>query len=407
MNISGILEDIRTPWIIHVIDSMAGGVDLRDNFQEQLERFYDLLCLSVETGDPTRVEPILRDWSLSLTQSDIREGEKNISAILLQMMMVSYEEARENLTDREAFEYIGAILPIFTNALEKAGRYEMDTRAAFISNDLAEIQGKFERLDHSKSNFISVAAHELKTPLTLIEGYTEMINEIAKGNSNNQMDSLIDGINIGIHRLQTIVDDMIDVSRIDNNLLALNFQPLWLNKLFTLVRHELAASFTTRHQTLELKPFPGSDLMIFGDSERLYQAFRNILNNAIKYTPDKGNITVDGRILPGYIEITITDTGIGISPEDQEIIFDKFGQLGKAAFHSSGKTKFKGGGPGLGLPIARGIIEAHGGAIWVESPGHDENIYPGSTFHILLPIHTESPDPKLSKLFNGVKKTGQ
>jgi signal transduction histidine kinase len=139
--------------------------------------------------------------------------------------------------------------------------------------------------------------------------------------------------------------------------------------------------------------------MLFGDPERLYQAFRNILNNAIKFTPDGGNITVDGRTLPGFQEVTVADTGIGISAKDQEAIFEKFGQLGNVSLHSSGKTKFKGGGPGLGLPIAKGIVEAHGGTIWVESAGHDEKDCPGSTFHVLLPIRTESPNPKLAKLF--------
>ncbi|MBL8102355.1 MAG: hypothetical protein JNM02_07495, partial [Anaerolineales bacterium] len=80
-------------------------------------------------------------------------------------------------------------------------------------------------------------------------------------------------------------------------------------------------------------------------------------------------------------------------------IFEKFGQLGRADLHSSGKTKFKGGGPGLGLPITRGIIEAHGGTIWVESDGYDEVKLNGSTFHILLPTRTEPTDPSMTKYF--------
>jgi signal transduction histidine kinase len=139
--------------------------------------------------------------------------------------------------------------------------------------------------------------------------------------------------------------------------------------------------------------------MTFGDSERLYQALWNILTNAVKYTPDDGKITVSGRELPGFIEITVADTGIGISPDDHDRIFEKFGRTGNPALHSSGKTKFKGGGPGLGLPITKGIIEAHGGAIWVESEDHDEITCPGSTFHILLPLREESPDDKMNKLF--------
>jgi signal transduction histidine kinase len=102
--------------------------------------------------------------------------------------------------------------------------------------------------------------------------------------------------------------------------------------------------------------------------------------------------------------VTIADTGIGISLENQGAIFEKFGQLGDIDLHSSGKTKFKGGGPGLGLPISRGILEAHGGAVWVESDGYDEVNCPGSTFHVLIPIRTESPETKMAKLFNELEK---
>ena len=93
------------------------------------------------------------------------------------------------------------------------------------------------------------------------------------------------------------------------------------------------------------------------------------------------------------------DTGVGVAIEHQTVIFEKFAQLGRPNLHSSGKVKFKGGGPGLGLPIARGIIEAHGGTIWVESQGYDEERCPGATFHILIPIRTEESDSKLTKLF--------
>jgi signal transduction histidine kinase len=134
------------------------------------------------------------------------------------------------------------------------------------------------------------------------------------------------------------------------------------------------------------------------------QAIRNILNNAVKYTPDGGQIVISGRTLPGLIEVTISDNGIGISLEDQAVIFEKFGQLGRLDLHSSGKTKFKGGGPGLGLPIARGILEAHGVSIWVESQGYDEEECPGTTFHVLIPIRTEAPETNMAILFGELDK---
>ncbi len=400
MNIPEILTEIRSSWICRVANSLARGAGVRENFQEQLERFYDLMIQAIETGDPAWVDPVLYDWSAAPTQSDLREGEKNISAVLNRMLMITFELAREDLTEQDAMELMGAVLPVFTFSLEKAARYEMETRVSFISNELSGVQNKLERLDRSKSNFISVAAHELKTPLTLIEGYTTMMRESTENEQSGQLDRLIEGVNNGIRRLRSIVDDMIDVSLIDNNMLSLNFQPIWINQILGLIRNELINSITNRKQVLDLRPFPGGDQMLFGDPERLYQALRNILSNAIKFTPDGGKIIVDGRTLPGFQEVTVCDTGIGISAEDQETIFEKFGQLGNASLHSSGKTKFKGGGPGLGLSIAKGIIEAHRGAIWVESEGHDEKRCPGSTFHILLPIRTEPPDPKFAKLFD-------
>jgi signal transduction histidine kinase len=128
-----------------------------------------------------------------------------------------------------------------------------------------------------------------------------------------------------------------------------------------------------------------------------------LLENAIKYTPNHGRIFIDGRTLPGFIEVTVSDTGIGISLENQALIFNKYSQ-DEPSLHSSGKTKFKGGGPGLGLPITRGIIEAHGGTIWVESPGLDEVKCPGSIFHVLIPIRTEPQDPRVEKLFGSLQK---
>ena len=405
MNIPEILTEIRSSWIRRVANSLARGAGVRENFQEQLERFYDLMVQAIETGDPAWVDPVLYDWSAAPTQSDLREGKKNISAVLNRMLMITFELAREDLTEQDAMELMGVVLPVFTFSLEKAARYEMETHVAFISNELSGVQNKLERLDRSKSNFISVAAHELKTPLTLIEGYTTMMHDIPATGQSDQLERLIDGVNNGIRRLRSIVDDMIDVSLIDNNMLSLNFQPIWINQILGLIRNELINSITNRGQILDLRSFPGGDQMLFGDPERLYQAFHNILSNAIKFTPDGGKIIVDGRTLPGFQEVTVSDTGIGISAEDQETIFEKFGQLGNASLHSSGKTKFKGGGPGLGLPIAKGIIEAHRGAIWVESEGHNEKSCPGSTFHVLLPVRTEPPDPKFAKLFGAEIKS--
>jgi signal transduction histidine kinase len=169
--------------------------------------------------------------------------------------------------------------------------------------------------------------------------------------------------------------------------------------LLDVAKRDVGEYVQERNQKFIVNPFPGSNEMIYGDGERLLQAFRNVITNAIKYTPDGGVIEVDGRMLPGFIEVIIKDTGIGIAPEFHARIFEKFGRLGNVALHSTGKTKFKGGGPGLGLPITKGVIDAHGGAIWVESDGYDEIRCPGSTFHILLPDRKSPPDGKTTRIF--------
>jgi signal transduction histidine kinase len=179
--------------------------------------------------------------------------------------------------------------------------------------------------------------------------------------------------------------------------------------MFESLALEFATRLEERNQKLEIRPFAGSDEFTFGDETRLYQAFRNLISNSIKYTPDGGQIIIDGRKLPGFIEVTVADSGIGIAPEDLAAIFEKFGRLGSVALHSSGKTKFKGGGPGLGLPITKGIIDAHGGTIWVESEGYDEVKCLNSSdirtvFHVMLPIRKEAPDEKSAKLFEPLMK---
>ncbi len=233
MNVLEVLTNIRPTWIHRVANSMARGAGVRENFQAEIERFYDLMTRATETGDPAWIEPILIDWASASTQSDLEEGQKNISAVLNRMVTITYEIAREDLTDQEALELIGALLPIFTFALEKVARFETEKRVTYISNELNEVKQKLERLDRSKSRFISVAAHELKTPLTLIEGYAAMMRETGENEQSEQMELLIDGINNGIRRLRGLVDDMIDVSLIDNNILDLNFQPVWLNSNFS------------------------------------------------------------------------------------------------------------------------------------------------------------------------------
>jgi signal transduction histidine kinase len=399
MDETGLLRTIRPTWVTRTTLALAKGAGLREDARALVERFFDLLEQVIDTGDPAWLDSILAEWAGSLTQTDLESSGSSMTQIIRELMLQTNQVCREELEGEKALDLIAGLVPAFAYAFERAAYYETQARVRYVSSQLEQAQSNLERLDRSKSDFIAVAAHELKTPLTLIDGYAAMLRESRDPKNASPLEAeLLNGIHSGTRRLKTIIDDMIDVSLIDNNLMQLNFQPVWMNRILSVLKNELEPATCERSQTLEILEFPGSGEMTFGDPERLLQVMRNVLTNAIKYTPDGGKITVDGRKLAGFVDVIVRDTGIGIDPEDQGMIFDKFTRLGNISLHSSGKTKFKGGGPGLGLHIAKGIIESHGGAIWVDSPGYDEENLPGSTFHIMLPMRSEPPDSRMARL---------
>jgi signal transduction histidine kinase len=406
MRTNKLLLQLREEWIERVLSSLAKGEEMRDAFAGEIDRFYDLLLQAVESGDPGWLKPLLIEWAHSRTQSD--EDDKDtlppvMSAIVAETLAV----AKEKLKPKDALQLVDTLTPIFSYCYEEIAYNENLVRISGISSELERVKHDLERLERSKSDFIAVAAHELKTPLTLIEGYASMLREKISQEENSSSLDMLDGIDNGTNRLGEIVSDMIDVSLIDNDLLSLNFQPTWINRLLEILREDVEESLDERNQTLEIRSFDGADELTFADTERLYQVLKNVLTNAIKYTPDGGKIIVDGRKLAGFIEVLFIDSGIGVNPDDHELIFEKFGSLGDTSLHSSGKLKFKGGGPGLGLPIVKGIIEAHGGTIWVESVGYDEDKLPGSTFHVLVPLRDKPPDEKLANIFKPISELPQ
>ncbi|HEX2698444.1 MAG TPA: HAMP domain-containing sensor histidine kinase, partial [Anaerolineales bacterium] len=285
MKASELLAQIRPAWLQRVSTSLSRGASSREIFGQQLEHFFDCLEQGVSTGNPAWLDSILYEWTGSPTLTELQQKRNDVADLLNKIVSITNDVAIENLTEQDALDLLTTITPIYTYALEKTARLEMEARVSYVSNELVEMQQKLERLDRTKSNFISVAAHELKTPLTLIEGYAAMMRDIVSQNGASEIDTLLQGVNTGILRLRQIIDDMIDVSVIDNNLLSLNMQPLWFSHLFHLLKRDLEDVVRERHLTLDIKPFPGSELWIYADTERIFQALYNVLTNAIKYTP--------------------------------------------------------------------------------------------------------------------------
>ena len=265
---------------------------------------------------------------------------------------------------------------------------EMTERLLQRTLELEKANRVLEQLDRAKVKFIQISAHELRTPLTLILGYAQLLK--LKTQDDAEYSAHVARIIEGTRGMTEIVNNMLDVSRIDNQTLNLSPTTLYIKSLVEPVLSKIKPVCEERQIDVcaeELKDLPP----ISADPDLLQKVFYHIVTNAVKYTPDGGKIQISGRVIEesdGHkqIEIATRDTGIGIDPQYQELIFQKFFQTGEVLLHSSGKTKFKGGGPGLGLAIAKGIIEAHHGRMWVESPGYDETMNPGSTFYVQLPL---------------------
>jgi signal transduction histidine kinase len=258
------------------------------------------------------------------------------------------------------------------------------------NEELRRALRQLERLDRTKSDFIQVSAHELRTPVAALKGYAQIIEGHPAVVENDGLAALVEGVSTGTERLHRIFDSILDMSRVINGELEIHRSPVSMQVVF----HGIQGNFddALKARGLEVR-LVGLDGLPFCpcDPNLLYKAFRHLVNNAIKYTPDGGTITITGRQvevpeLGPAVEIAVEDTGIGIAPADLELVFEKFYRTGEAALHSSGTTEFKGGGPGLGLAIAQGIVLIHGGRIWAESPGYDEERCPGSRFVVQLPL---------------------
>ncbi len=282
-------------------------------------------------------------------------------------------------------------------ALQNARLYselnEQNERIRSLNADLREQYERLEILDRMKSDFITIASHELRTPLTQIKGYTDILthlNDIAPLDQEKARE-IMGHISRASGRLETLITAMLDASELEVTGIELMKSPARLEMVVQNAVDPLARALDERHITLNRDNLAAIRPLEV-DFQRLVQAFGNIIANAVKYTPDYGVIDVSAHIVPGaadnqdFVEVVIADTGIGIDPQYHELIFEKFFRIGNPELHSTGATKFKGGGPGLGLHIAKGVIEAHGGRIWVESSGEDEEKMPGSRFHILLPL---------------------
>ncbi len=305
--------------------------------------------------------------------------------------------SHEDLELLETFADQTAVALQNARLVESLTRVNNEFRNAYAA--MEAVHEKLERIERTKSDFISIASHELRTPLTVMNGYTQMLSSDDDLMENSYYAELIKGLLGGAERLHEIIESMLDVAKIDSRALELRTQPVSLDSVLQRIGRAFESDIHSRELSLV---YEGLDDIpkIYGDPQSLEKVFSNLLSNAIKYTPNGGTITIGGRYIPTSagllewegVEIVVSDTGIGIDPHVQQEIFTRFYQSGDVSLHSSGKTKFKAGGAGLGLAVVQGVVEAHGGRVWVESLGRDEKNFPGSDFHIILPLRQPAYD---------------
>jgi PAS domain S-box-containing protein len=236
-----------------------------------------------------------------------------------------------------------------------------------------------EEANRLKSAFLSMATHELRTPLTIISGYVEMLAESATAHLSPEEREFLDIAQTGVSTLSALVDDLLDLARMEAGRLELLIRPVDVMEAIDRVRRLVAAQAASKGIVLEVSVAP--DLPpVAADLHRLVQVLFNLLGNALKFT-ERGSVRTTVRLAGGGIEFRVVDTGIGIAPEALAHIFEEFRQA------DIGTTR-KFGGSGLGLAISKRLVDMQGGTISVESA-----IGEGSTFRVWLPAARSDPDP--------------
>lgn|GEM_PF-73355 len=229
-------------------------------------------------------------------------------------------------------------------------------------------------LDRRKEEFVSIVSHELRTPLTSITGALDLVLDQYGAGLTEKQQRYLDLARQSCTKLNTIVDDLLDVAKAERGKLALRMGAFDLGTLAGEVIDRYRAAAEQKRITILLKPPPVARLV--GDADRLTQVINNLLSNALKFTPDDGHIEVDvigSDVSPGFVGLSVWNDGVSIEEEHRERIFDKFEQIQESATRNVGGT-------GLGLAISRGIIEGHGGRIWVEG------VPTGTRFVMTVPV---------------------
>ncbi len=378
-------QDLYVPWIQKATERFILYVVDQDPWEEALQTFYWSLRQAWDQDDLKPAQAVIQGWLQEGTPFWRYERTLVVTPLVSTLVHLLGRLMRERLPDTEHLalaRWWGEMTELV------AWTAEEELRQGFQA--LETQRRHLERLERLKSSFIIVVGHELRTPLTVVDGYLQMLANLVEQGAPvapEELRNVLTGMERGLQRLRELVEAVLDLAYVESGQVAQDPQPIWLHRLLDDVIEDFLPLTQQRRIQLLLEPLPLPRVAVMGDPEYLAKAFAHLLDNAVKFTPDGGRIALRMRVFEEdqEVEIQIQDTGIGVPPEAQQEIFECFVRLGEPDNYSSPRSQFKGGGAGLGLAIVKGVVEAHGGRVWVESPGYDEERFPGATFFLRLP----------------------
>jgi signal transduction histidine kinase len=379
---------ITLEWAMRQSRSSAGLIGMvgEDNLHVVASEGYDKRLDAYEDGIIPLSLPVLEEAFADGTISRADTGQLKLGANLL-------EGAQSQLVMplRRETEVIGLLL------LESLEKYRYDEQStsflmrlsdhASISIANAQLYAEVQRANIAKSDFVSFVSHELKTPMTSIKGYADLLSAGAVGDVTEAQTEFLATIRSNIDRMATLVSDLADISRIEAGRLRLEFAPMSIDEVIEEVLRSTQRLIDEKNQNIQVE-VPEEISKGWGDKNRLMQILTNLVSNANKYTPEEGLIIIrvqeteniwDPDGAPQVVHISVVDNGIGIKLEDQKKIFTQY-------FRTEEGKDFA-PGTGLGLNITRYLVEMQGGKIWFDS-----TFGQGSTFHVTVPISEEGLD---------------
>lgn len=364
-------KDIRN-LLYQALKQMGGfRVEMAENGEEALEKIdkakFDLVLTDMKMPKMDGLQ-LVKELSQKRPEiaTVVMSGHGSIDAAL--------EAVRRGASDFLSKPFnLPEIMVRLNKAMEERQRLN---HLSQLVRQLEESIAELKRLDQIKSEFVAVASHELRTPLTAIKNAVELVLMEKMGKLNENQKKFLTMAERNISRLMNILNDLLNLSRIESGKMVLKLEELNLRTILELIYFTFQPQAEEKAIELKLDLPPGLPL-VYGDREKVEQVLNNLVNNALKFTPKKGEIIISVRRCAedeGMVAISVKDTGIGIPPDQIDKIFEKFYQVESSLQRSHGGT-------GLGLAISKGLVEAQRGKIFVQS-----EVGEGSTFTFTLPI---------------------